>query len=57
MITEEQLMDKTHMDKTEFIPLLPSESLYSPFLYDKYNEAALIKIVTDLNYLLYVEFK
>ena len=24
MITEEQLMDKTHMDKTEFIPLLPS---------------------------------
>jgi hypothetical protein len=28
IITEEQLMDKTHMDKTEFIPMLPEESLY-----------------------------
>lgn len=24
VLTEEQLMDKSHMDKTEYIPLLPS---------------------------------
>lgn len=34
MITEEQLMDKTHMDKTKFIPLLPDESIYPPFIYN-----------------------
>lgn len=41
MITEEQLMDKTHMDMTEFIPLLPDESIYPPFIYKEINEAAL----------------
>ena len=50
-------MDKTHMDKTQFIPLLPSESLYPPFIYSDLNQAALEKLVTDLNYLLYVDFK
>lgn len=38
MITEEQLMDKSHMDRTEFIPLLPTESLYFPFQYEKEGE-------------------
>ena len=50
-------MDKSHMDKTQFIPLLPSDSLYPPFIFDQHQEAALDKIVTDLNYLLYVSFK
>ena len=57
IITEEQLMDKTHMDKTEFIPLLPEESLYEPYIYNDINEAAVVKITLDLNYLLYVNFK
>jgi hypothetical protein len=57
MITEEQLMDKSHMDKTEYLPLLPDEAIYPPFIYQAINEAALEKIVTDLNYLLYVNFK
>ena len=50
-------MDKSHMDKTNFIPLLPADSLYPPFSYEKYQEAALEKIVSDLNYLLYAPFK
>ena len=57
MITEEHLMDKTHMDRTEFTALLPTESLYPPFIHDANQQAALQKIVTDLNYLLYVNFK
>jgi hypothetical protein len=57
MITEEQLMDKSHMDRTEFIPLLAKESLYEPFIFQEDSEIALKKIVSDLNYLLYVDFK
>ena len=55
MITEEHLMDKTHMDATEFIPYLADDSLYPP--YKRINNVALKKIVQDLNYLLYVDFK
>jgi hypothetical protein len=57
MITEEHLMDKTHMDKTEFVPLLPSEALYPPFIYAPNHLAALEKIASDLNHLLYLDFK
>jgi hypothetical protein len=57
VITEEQLMDKSHMDRTDFIPLLATESLYAPFIYGETNEIAVKKIVTDLNYLLYTDFK
>lgn len=31
--------------------------MYEPFTFDKFNEAALKKIVTDLNHLLYIDFK
>lgn len=31
MITEEHLMDKTHMDNTEFVSFIPSDSLYFPY--------------------------
>ena len=48
-------MDKTHMDDTEFLPLLPSDSLYPPFGID--HVKILRKIVKDLNYLLYSGFK
>lgn len=41
ILTEEQLMDKTHMDKTEYIPLLPAETMYPPFIFNSYAEAAL----------------
>jgi hypothetical protein len=41
ILTEEQLMDKSHMDKTEYIPLLPSESMYPPFIFNSFSEAAL----------------
>ena len=57
MLTEEQLMDKSHMLKTQYIPLLDKDSLYNPFTYDKYQEAALRQILLDLNHLLYVPFK
>jgi hypothetical protein len=50
-------MDKSHMDKTQFLPLIPKDCLYPPFTYDKFQEAALEKIVSDLNYLLYANFK
>ena len=50
-------MDKSHMVKTQYIPLLDKDSLYEPFIYDKYQEAALRQILLDLNYLLYVPFK
>ena len=57
MITEEQLMDKTHMDKTEFVPFVPDDSLYPPFIHSPMQAAAIQKITGDLNYLLYVNFK
>lgn len=50
-------MDKSHMDRTEFIPMLNAESLYEPFIFSDASEVALKKIVTDLNYLLYTDFK
>jgi len=34
IITEEQLMDKTHMDRTVFIPMLIKDALYPPFNFD-----------------------
>lgn len=43
------------MDPTEFIPYLPDDSLYPP--YNRINNLPLKKIVQDLNYLLYVDFK
>lgn len=55
MITEEHLMDKTHMDNTEFLPFLPEDALYPPFGIDATR--ILRKIVKDLNYLLYLDFK
>lgn len=45
------------MDRTEFIPLLATESLYEPFIFNDVSEVAVKKIVTDLNYLLYTDFK
>ena len=54
MITEEHLMDKTHMDSTEFIPFLPDDALYFPY---KLDPKSLRTLVKDLNYLLYLDFK
>ena len=45
------------MDRTEFIPLLIQDTMYEPFIYKEENEIALKKIVTDLNHLLYIDFK
>lgn len=50
-------MDKSHMDRTEFIPFITNESLYEPFIYTEASVVAIKKITTDLNHLLYVEFK
>lgn len=47
-------MDKSNMDFTEFIPLLPEDVLYPPFKISPDSTKALLKIVTDLNYLLYL---
>lgn len=54
MISEQHLMDKNHMDTTEFLPFLPVDSMYYPF---KAQEQAVRKILKDLNYLLYLDFK
>ena len=48
-------MDKTHMDDTEFLPLLDKDSLYPPFVV--LDVVVLRKVVKDLNYLLYLDFK
>jgi len=50
-------MDKSNMDFTEFIPLLPEDVLYPPFKISVNSAKALLKIVTDMNYLLYLEPK
>lgn len=55
MITEEHLMDKTHMDSTEFLSFVPADALYFPYALPGLH--ALKKMVTDLNYLLYLDFK
>ena len=54
MITEEHLMDKTHMDSTQFISFVPSDSLYFPYAL---KPQPLRKMVMDLNYLLHLDFK
>jgi len=50
-------MDKSNMDFTEFLPLLPKDVLYPPFKIDSTSTKALLKILTDLNYLLYLDSK
>lgn len=54
MITEEHLMDKTHMDNTQFVPFLPEDALYP----DSNVNTKVLRIITrDLNYLLNCDFK
>ena len=57
MITEEHLMDKTHMETTQYLPYLPNDSLYPNFQYSEDAVRILRTIVKDLNYLLYLNFK
>ena len=50
-------MDKTHMDFTDFFSMIPEDSLYPPFATGADNVRILRKIVKDLNYLLFQDFK
>ena len=51
-------MDKSNMDFTEFIPLLASDMLVPPYTnIPDTTTKALLKILTDMNYLLYLEPK
>ena len=50
-------MDKSNMDFTDFIPLLPADVFYPPYNISLTSTKALLKILTDLNYLLYLEPK
>jgi len=57
MITEEHLMDKSNMDYTNFVPILLSDVMYPPYAFTTDSVKLLKKLLTDFNYLLYIDFK
>jgi hypothetical protein len=57
MITEEHLMDKSNMDYTNFVPISLADVLNPPYNFTNETINLLKKLITDFNYLLYIDFK